>query len=87
MTIAHAKPTPWEVAQAVETLRAIGCVFSIPSSVRFYSVTETASALRANPKFIKEHLDEFPGSMRLPGGQIRIPFNAIKDFALKHRNR
>jgi len=79
------KPTPWEITQAVETLRAAGWTFVVPSNIRYYSVHETAAALRVNPKWVKEHLDDFPNAMRLPGGQLRIPFSAIQSFASNHR--
>lgn len=85
MTTFEAKPSAWEINQAAETLRAAGFSFSMPARIRFLSVTEAADVLRINPKWIKEHLSEFPDSVRLPGGQIRIPFSAIKDFAARHR--
>jgi len=76
--------TPWEITQAVETLRAAGWSFLVPSILRYHSVLETAAALRVNPKWVKEHLDEFPNAIRLPGGQLRIPFSAIVSFASNH---
>jgi len=86
-TISPPKPSPWEISQAVETLRSAGCVFVVPSELRSYTAAEAAVALRVTPKWIKEHLNEFPGTIRLAGGHLRIPYKAIVKFAVNHRTQ
>jgi hypothetical protein len=78
-------PTPWEVTHAVDILRAAGFNILLKAGIQVSTVVETAKALSVHPKWIKSHLKEFPGAVRLPGGELRIPVDDIRTFLKRKR--
>lgn len=70
-------PSPWEICRAVDTLRAAGAVVVISgraaSAVRFLTREEVAEALQLSVSWVRAHEYEFPGRVKVPGGDVRIP--------------
>ena len=71
------QPTPWEIVRAVGILRAAGIVVVLgsrsASSIRLMSREEVAEALGVSVSWVRAHEAEFPGRVKVPGGDVRIP--------------
>ena len=48
------------------------------NSLKLFSVADVADMLQVHSGWVRVHLEEFPGKVRLPGGDIRIPLADIK---------
>lgn len=71
--------------QAVETLTRAGALVVLPGASRCYALGTVAALLDVSPTWVREHLEEFAGWFRLPGGgrnggEIRIPASAVEQF-------
>jgi len=76
------QPTPWELVRAVETLRRSGAKVVLgPSAraVRLFSRGEVAEMLSVSVDWMKAHeAAEFPGRMKIPGGEWRITLKDVE---------
>src|SRR5262245_7312278 len=68
-------PDAEAIVNAINILKAAGTSiqFESPNELRYLSVNEVAHRLSVDPKWVREHLDEFPNSFTLDGRLIRIP--------------
>lgn len=73
------------VEQAIATLKEAGAVFSVSVGEGHLALGEASRRLDCSPKWIREHLAEFPNAWRMPGGELRIPAKDVE--ALAQRNR
>lgn len=76
------QPTPWDICRAVDTLRAAGATIVLAgraaSAVRFLTREEVAEALAMSLTWVKAHEHEFPGRVKVPGGDVRIPIRDVE---------
>lgn len=77
-----AAPTPWDICRAVDVLRAAGATVVLggraASAVRLLSRHEVAEALSVSLAWVKAHETEFPGRVKIPGGDVRIPVRDVE---------
>jgi hypothetical protein len=80
-------PTPWQIVHAVDTLTMAGARFTLEPGhpVRVVSAAAAAEVLDVSVAWVRDHMEEFPGAVRLPGGLVRIPVRDLE--ALLARNR
>jgi hypothetical protein len=48
------------------------------TAVRLYSLNDVADMLNVHTGWVRTHLEEFPGRLKLPGGDYRIPIGDIE---------
>lgn len=77
-------PAAIELSAALRLLQQAGAVFSLPVA-QHLSVSEAAARLDFSPRWVKEHLAEFPNAWRAPGGELRIPARDIEALAKRCR--
>ena len=77
-----ASPSPWEICRAVDTLRSAGCVVVLSGraagAVRFLTREEVAEALQLSVSWVRQHEEEFPNRIKVPGGDVRIPLSDVE---------
>lgn len=77
-----------ELDEAIKTITAAGGVFTAPPESHL-SLKAAAKRMDCAPKWIREHLGEFPNAWRMPsaggGGEIRIPERDVDALAKKRR--
>lgn len=77
-----------EIEAAVRVLVQAGAVFSLPQESGALSLEHAAARLDVDARWIRAHLDEFPGWYRLPAGtscgrnvgELRIPVKDLERF-------
>ena len=74
---------PWEVIRALEVLRDVGGLIVVPESVagrrfQFVPPAEAAQMVSMSIDWLRNHLDEFPSTIKLPGGDLRISLDDIE---------
>ena len=76
------KPSPTQVAAALETLAAGGWRISPPPNVglRLITVAELAEILSVSPRRARELAEVIPGTVRLPGNDIRVRESALQKW-------
>jgi len=52
---------------------------------RHLSVAAVAVRLDCSPKWVRSHLNDFPGAWRMSGGEIRIPARDVEKLAEARR--
>ena len=57
------------VSDALEVLRGAGVVVSLPENLKHYSLKTAAERLDCSPRYLRDHLDEFPNVWRMSGGE------------------
>jgi hypothetical protein len=73
------------IEEAIAALADAGIVFSSPESSQHLSLGAVASRLDCSTKYLREHLHEFPGAWRMPGGELRIPARDVEELAEQRR--
>jgi hypothetical protein len=73
---------PWEIIRALETLGDVGALLVVPESVagrvlEYVSLTTAARMFEMSIDYFRNHLEEFPNTIKASGGDIRI---AVKDL-------
>lgn len=81
-----------DAAELVEWLARSGVVVMPPGAAKCqaYAVSTVAALLDVKVDWVKDHLDQFPGWWRLPGGgrnggEIRILATAVEAFQRRQR--
>lgn len=74
-----------ELKRVLETLAEHGVVVVSPHAPRAFSLASAAAQLDLSVGWVREHLKEFPGAFRLPGGgknggEWRIPARDLERF-------
>jgi hypothetical protein len=85
---AVAPPSPWEIVHAVDTLRQAGAVVVLGATgraVRLFSRGEVAEMLSCSVRWVREHETEFPGRLKMPGGEVRIPLRDLEAACARWR--
>ena len=74
-------PSCEEIANAMGVLKEGGCCIRFEAYMEspFLSVDEVAVCLSVGPKWVREHLDEFPNRFTIDGRSIRIPQSDLVD--------
>jgi hypothetical protein len=61
------------------------CAGIFAEQQKHLSLGAAAARLDCSPKYLREHLSDFPNAWRLPGGEIRIPVKDIESLARARR--
>jgi hypothetical protein len=69
----------------LEALRLIEQAARLLEPKRHLSLSGVALRLDCSPKWVREHLAEFPGAWRMPGGEIRVPARDVEALAASRR--
>jgi hypothetical protein len=69
--------------QAIKTLIEAGAVFTVSTHEHHLSLGEAGRRLDCSAKWVRTHIDEFPGAWRMPGGELRIPARDVTALAAK----
>lgn len=74
-----------ELKKALAVLAEHGLQVVSPSAPRAFSLRTVATQLDVSVDWVREHLEEFPGRRRLPGGgknggEWRIPARDVERF-------
>lgn len=75
------------VQEAMHTLTRAGFAVQVvsPDVPQLLSVRDVARALGMSPRWVRDHMGEFPGRTRLPGGDVRIPLRDVVDLVERGR--
>ena len=71
----------------IKELQRAGVVFVLPDAARHFSLSAAAEKLDCSPKYLREHLAEFPNAWRMSGGELRIPAGDIEAWIAARRLR
>ena len=52
---------------------------------RYLTMASVAARLDCSYDYVRDHLSEFPGAWRMPGGDIRIPARDVEALAKDRR--
>jgi hypothetical protein len=76
------KPTHVQVSAAIETLQAAGWTIAPPPNghLRLLSVGEVAAVLSISTRRARDLAEQIPGSVRLPGNDIRVKESALQKW-------
>jgi len=81
--------TPGEIAGALAVLAEAGCEIVAPRPrVRLFSMQATAEALGVSVRWVRDHLEEFPGAINIGYGtrrEVRIPEGDLLAFVGRRR--
>lgn len=79
-------PSRVQIAAAIEVLGAAGFSFSGPSSERIalLSSARVAELLDVSPAKAREIMKALPGSVMLPGGDLRCRVQALEQWLDSH---
>ena len=69
-------------AEAISLFQKCAQVFE---PARHLSLGAVAARLDCSVKYVREHLEYFPGAWRMPGGEIRIPAKDVEALARSRR--
>lgn len=62
-------------AEAIKLFQKCAEIFE---AKRHLSLAAVAARIDMSPKYVREHLADFPNAWRLPGGEIRIPTRDVE---------
>jgi hypothetical protein len=75
------------VTDAMQVLSRAGFAVHVvsPEVPRLLAVKDVARALGMSTRWVRDHLGEFPGRTRLPGGDVRIPVQDVVELVERGR--
>jgi predicted DNA-binding transcriptional regulator AlpA len=82
-------PSPEEIEEALTILRRAGAQFVLDDTLEpeLCTVHQVAEMLSVEPAWVRQHLKEFPKTVRLQGGELRIPYTDIEAAIQRWRIR
>lgn len=80
------KPSPTQVAAALEVLVGAGYRITPPVSARLQLMTplEVGQVLMVSPRRARDYMRQMPGAVRIPGGDLRCRPSDLEAFISHH---
>lgn len=75
------------VSDAMQVLARAGFTVHVvsPEVPLLLSVKDVAKSLGMSTRWVRDHMGEFPGRTRLPGGDVRIPLRDVVELMERGR--
>jgi hypothetical protein len=68
-----------------DAIKALPKLLTFFEEKRHLSLGAVAARLDCSVNYLRDHLDDFPGAWRMPGGEIRIPAKDVERLARERR--
>jgi hypothetical protein len=69
----------------IDAIKALHKCAAIFGQKKHLSLAGVAENLSVSVRYVRDHMEEFPGAFRLPGGDIRIPARDVEALAMAGR--